>query len=156
MWTLGTLIAFPLALLVGFLVLAIGVGLIWSADSGSYVDRDDRTAGAGAVIVALIIFVAIAIGMYPYDAAYHQWQKHDGTITRIDKRLVSSGDKSMEDKFVVTFAGSDQQYGCLDTRCASLRVGDYLSLRCKRVWEYGATDGYDCKFDRWQDQTGGE
>jgi hypothetical protein len=37
-------------------------------------------------------------------------------------------------------------YGCTDTRCALVEPGDYLKLACKKAWEYGSTDGWDCRF----------
>ena len=53
----------------------------------------------------------------------------------------------MEEKFVVRYEdGGGQQFGCTDTRCASVKPGDTLTLACKRAWEWAATDGYDCRF----------
>lgn len=50
----------------------------------------------------------------------------------------------------MTFKGDDQQYGCIDTRCAGIEVGDDLSLSCIRKWEWAATGGYDCRFVDYQ------
>lgn len=98
------------------------------------------------LVGAVISSAGLAWGMYPWKAEYHQWRPVSGVVASVDKRLVSTGDKSMEDKFVVTFTGSGQPYGVLDTRAAGLKVGDRLSITCVRRWQYSGTDGYDCNF----------
>lgn len=138
-WSLGVLIGLPVAVLLMIVGVAIAVlGSLW----------DDFTPGMWIVIGTVIVVCSIgvtAFTLYPYDAEYHQWRQVDGTVAKIDKRLIGSGDK-MEDKFVVRFEGNGQQYGCDDTRCAQVVAGDALTLSCKRAWQYTGTDGYDCRF----------
>lgn len=151
MWTLGTLIAFPLFAILGLALVILGVLLLRTAGTG-YDASDQRIFGWISLVLGVLIAICVALGMFPYKAEYHRWETKAGTVTRIDKRLVGSGD-GMEEKFVVTLGEGQQQYGCLDTRCASIHEGDYLALACKKVFEYGATDGWDCKFREWRDQT---
>lgn len=97
-------------------------------------------------VLALLVGVGLWWGMYPWRAEYHQWRAVDGEVQTIDKRLVSTGDKSMEDKFVVTFKGNPQEYGVLDTRAASVRPGERLVITCVKRWQYSGTHGYDCNY----------
>lgn len=148
-WTLSTLIWLPVAvfLTIGSIVAAI---LLWrcaqSEKGERYGDRGPALFLFGcSIFCALCVVIATTVGMYPYSAEYHQWRETSGTVTKIDKRLISTGD-GMSDKFVVRFDGDGQQFGCDDTRCASVEVGDALTLSCKRAWQYTGTDGYDCRF----------
>lgn len=97
---------------------------------------------------ALIAIVAAVTwwGMYPWKSEYHHWVPKSGTVARVDSRLVSDGDKSMQTKFVVMFSGDDQQYGVLDTRAAGVKTGDRMTVTCVRIWQFSGTDGYDCNF----------
>lgn len=149
-WSLGSLIAFPIFAFLWLLCVAvflIAVVVAIRSDKGS----DDRGVGItfafGSAFIGTIILAVVAspLGMYPYKVEYHKWIPHDGAIGKIAERQVSTGD-GMETKYVVQFEGSGQQYGCNDTRCALLEPGDYLALSCKKVWEWAATDGYDCRF----------
>lgn len=143
-WSLGVLIGVPAAvicLVFGFV--ALGIFAKWQRE-----DHDALPLVGGAVAFILVVIGICAspvVGFYPYSAEYHQWRDHGGVVAKIDNRLISTG-KAMETKFVVRFEGSTQQYGCDDTRCASVQVGDRLTLSCKRAWQYTGTDGYDCRF----------
>lgn len=145
MISLGTLIAFPIMLV---LILATAIGSVlffWCRrNENGVVDRDFLGASAilGAVCLGLII--GTAYGMYPYDAEYHTWRKKSGTVGAVDSRLLGQ-EKSTTQRFVVTFTDGEQR-ACDDTRCATVKRGDWLSLRCKRAWQYGATPGYDCNW----------
>jgi hypothetical protein len=139
-WSIGTLIWVPIATLLILGLVAFAVFMFMESELGM---------GLGFIAAALAIIIGSAlpsIGMYPYKGEYHQWRDVSGTVEKIDKRLIAH-DKSMEDKFVVRFANSGgRQFGCDDTRCASVDPGDWLKLSCKRVWQYTGTDGYDCRF----------
>jgi hypothetical protein len=139
-WTLGTLIWLPIVALLVLGLVAFAVFCFMESEPG---------LGVGSIALAVAFIVGTALpsfGMYPYKAEYHQWRDVSGTVEKIDKRLIGSSDK-MEDKFVIRFANSGgRQFGCDDTRCASVTAGDWLKLSCKRVWQYTGTDGYDCRF----------
>lgn len=107
--------------------------------------EDEPGIGRGLLLGLVVVLGLSAWGFFPYKMEYHSYKPVSGKIKSIDKRLVSSGD-GMQDKFVVRYEGNSQQYGCTDTRCASIKKGDELRLMCMRVWEYAGTDGYDCKY----------
>lgn len=141
-WSLGMWIGVPLTIvlvLIGLAAIVVGL-LMWKEDGAGFF------LAGGVVWLVVVLGIALSpLGFYPYHSEYHQWRELGGTLTQVDKRLIST-DNGMEDKFVVRFAGSSQQYGCDDTRCAGIHVGDYLALSCKRAWQYTGTDGYDCRF----------
>lgn len=151
-WTLGTLIWLPTLVVIVAALVYVARRLYRYAERVSgrtYSDAPEArwlARSALALAAVLVILTLTPWGMYPYKAEYHQWRTVSGTVEKIDKRLIGNGD-SMEDKFVVRFADSNgAQFGCDDTRCASVEAGDALTLSCKRVWQYTGTDGYDCRF----------
>jgi hypothetical protein len=95
--------------------------------------------------VALICVVLMLLVSFPYDKQYHAYYPVTGTVQQVDKRLLPDGD-SMQEKIVVLYEGSSQQFGCEDTRCASVRPGDELSLKCITDWDFQGADGRDCRF----------
>lgn len=139
------LIAVPLVI-VGLLVAAH----LLRRKARDLTDKFDRNSARGAVAICLVGVLANIVGlwwgMYPWKWEYHQWRPISGTVATVDSRLVPAGDKSMEDKFVVTFEDNPQQYGVLDTRAATLRPGDGLVITCVRRWQWSGTHGYDCNF----------
>lgn len=147
-WSTGVLIWGPIAVVLTIGLIVGGMWLLrWSDRIQSPVDASAiRWCGRGVLILVPVFILANGCGFWPYQAEYHKWEVKSGVVEKIDKRLVSSGDSGMEEKLVVRFAGDSQQYGCLDTRCASVSEGDELALLCKRAWEWAATDGYDCKW----------
>jgi len=101
----------------------------------------------GFLVAAAIIAALFWWGMYPWKAEYHEWRAVTGTVATIDSRLAPTGQNGgMEDKYVITYQGSDQEYGVMDTRAASVQRGDTLSLTCVRRWQWSGTHGYDCNF----------
>ena len=147
-WAGGTLIWLPtLVVIVG--ALAYAARRLYKYASEGHFDSNDARWLARVALAIAAVFVIVTLtpaGMYPYKAEYHQWREVSGTVEKIDRRLIGNGD-SMEDKFVIRFAYSGgRQFGCDDTRCASVEPGDALTLSCKRAWQYTGTDGYDCRF----------
>lgn len=155
-WSLGVLIGLPIA---GVFALA-GLAGIWA---GVVARRRDRKRdypkgwldsgaglgiGGGAAILAVTLIIT-GLAMWPWTAEYHQWRPVSGTVTAVDSRLLSAGDRGGTDqKFAVRLAGSTQEYGCADTRCSLVKPGQHLELECKRVWQYAGTPGYDCAYVR--------
>jgi hypothetical protein len=95
--------------------------------------------------VAVIVVIATAFACWPFKWEYHSWQTTTGTVQTVSNRLVSTGEKSMEQRFVVAFTDGRQR-ACDDSRCSLLRPGMTLTLRCKRAYQWGATPGYDCNY----------
>lgn len=145
--SLGTIIGLPI-----LLILAVGSAvaglLIWR-----YRLRADDFDGPffagfaiGAWVLAAVLAIGTAIGMWPYKAEYHAWRTTSGTVKAMDSRLVASGDKgAMTQRFVVTYTDGRQR-ACDDTRCATVKPGDVLTLNCKRAYQWGATPGWDCNW----------
>ncbi len=94
------------------------------------------------IFLCLMILI---LGFYPYGQEYHKFVPTSGVVASVNDRLVSTG-KGMEQKFVVKFEDDDQEYGCLDTRCALIEVGDTVTINCIKEWDYQGADGYDCKW----------
>jgi hypothetical protein len=96
--------------------------------------------------------LVVVLGLYtwavwpPWDMHYHFYEPVTGTVAKVDKRMVSAGESSMEEKILVTLDGEKDQYGCTDTRCTSLEEGDHVALMCLPVWQTYGTDGFDCEF----------
>lgn len=138
-WSLGVLVGIPILGVIALALLVFAV-VCWFAD--------EPGIGVGSLAV-LLVLVGVALsplGYYPYKAEYHQWRSTSGVVAEVNKRLVSDGDKGMNEKIVVRYKDSDGAYGCEDTRCALLKVGDTLDLKCKRAWQYASVSGYDCRF----------
>lgn len=138
-WSLGVLIGLPILGLVALGILAWIVFWFWEGDG---------TGPAVGGIVTLLIVAGVALsplGYYPYKAEYHQWRPQSGVVAEINKRLVASGD-GMSEKIVIVYKGSSTEYGCEDTRCALVKVGDSVDLKCKRSWQYASVSGYNCRF----------
>lgn len=146
-WSVGVYLGIPGAILSA--ALFIGLTFLmrhWWKTADNY-DRGMArflTYAAG-VFTVVTVMVGIA-AFYPFGGEYHQFRNVSGTVEQIDNRLIGNGSGGMEDKFVVRFKGSTLQFGCDDTRCASVREGDSLVLSCKREWQYTGTDGYNCRF----------
>jgi hypothetical protein len=152
-WTqesIATIIVFPLIALV-FLGGAVFFFLAWRyyRQEGNHGPFDTPW---GWLLVSIICMVAalgttggLWWGMYPWKAEYHQWRPVAGVVETIDSRLIA-GSKATDQKFVVTYQGNPQQYGVLDTRAASVRKGDRLTITCVKQWQWSGTHGYDCNF----------
>lgn len=148
-WSLGVLVALPILslFLVSFIV---GGGLLLRKRRDC--DEFDRTAYLWAAIacwttaLVMAVLMAAPTGYYPYKAEYHQWQPRSGVVAQVSKRLVGNGDSGMSEKIVVRYKDDGGEFGCEDTRCALVEVGDTLDLKCKRAWQYASVSGYDCRF----------
>lgn len=144
--SLGTIIALPVLLLLAAISGVAGL-LLWRYRRRA--DEFDRPVviggAAGAWVLAACLLAGTAIGMWPYKAEYHAWQTTSGTVKTIDARMVAAGDAGMEQRFVVTYTDGRQR-ACDDTRCATVKPGDTLTLKCKRAYQWGATPGWDCNW----------
>lgn len=140
-WSLGTLVGFPVLILLTLAIFVGGICLLRVAARDTYDPVLPRFAAIFLLILSVGMAITTAVGMYPYKAEYHQWRTMGGEVVKIDSRLLNGANQ----KFVVTFANGDQ-LGCNDTRCAAIEPGDTLWLSCKRTWQYAGTDGWDCNF----------
>lgn len=160
-WTIESIVSVLLVPLIAAVFLFVGV-YCWKRFSTMRRDiqeHGDTTYGMKAFdcnsfgVGAGICFAAVVLcafglwwGMYPWKAEYHQWRPVSGVVDTVDSRILPAGDSSMEQKFVVRFKGSPQQYGVLDTRAAGVKPGDRLTVTCVRRWQWSGTHGFDCNF----------
>ena len=144
--SLGIIIGLPiLAVILIALAIAFFVFRAWAKTCDEY-DRGLVVAFKwGALTAAVSTVTAAAFVFWPFKWEYHSWQKTTGTVQTVSKRLMSTGDKSMEERFVVQFTDGRQR-ACDDSRCSLLRPGMTLTLRCKRAYQWGATPGYGCNY----------
>lgn len=145
--TIWTMALVPFLIFVCLLI-AVVAFILWRHDRAE--NHHDSGFALGTCIVstfvALLIGLALWWGMYPWKAEYHKWRAVSGTVEQINHRLTATGEKTMEDKYVVKFWGNTQQYGVLDTRMATVEEGDALIVTCVRRWQWSGTHGYDCNF----------
>lgn len=146
-WLIGTIIS-------AILILASAiVGLLsWmtpreTVGRNNYSEPDNDLLWATRIISTVVLLATVGVYFgttWPtFDMQYHTYKPVSGTVTAIGTRLLGS-DKSTNQEFVVTINGQD--YRCDDTRCALTKVGDTLSLRCIRDWQYAGTSGWDCNY----------
>jgi hypothetical protein len=145
-WSLGTLIWLPVAFLVMLILLGFALWMFRKWLSETFDPGVFLGLAIGSLVLTVLLIAGTVIGMYPYQAEYHQWRTESGTVTQVDSRLVSAGDSGgSNERFVVVLDG-DRQRSCDDTRCAQVEIGDLLTLSCKRSWQYSGTDGWDCNY----------
>lgn len=142
--SIGVLVGLPFAALLffGFVALAIWASRT-PADIWSSFPR--KPVVWVLSIVAVFTLAVTAFSFYPFSGEYHSWQKISGTVTSTNSRFLAARGGA-DQKFVVTFNGSGQQFGCNDTRCSTVRKGDELTITCKRTFQWFGTPGYDCNF----------
>lgn len=132
-WTLGVLIGIPLCIAAVIASIALAIWL------------EDKIL-LGGIPIALVIAGVI---LFPFNSAYLQYRSVDGTVATVDSRLVQTGSgdsRSINERYVVVFEGSDQQFGIDDTRAAAIEPGENITIACIKEWQYAATDGYVCRW----------
>jgi len=143
MWDPAYLIVMVIAaVIIGIAAITATVSLIRVLTGHSY-------AGGGLIGGALVILVAgIIAGVvaFPFSGQYHRYVPKTGVVTATGSRLLADGHGGSTQKFVVTINGQD--YGCNDTRCATVKPGDDVTLMCERTWQWSGTAGYDCNWGR--------
>lgn len=143
-WKLSFLIGAPIIALIIIAVVVILLVLRPRIDG-----RFERNMLTGFTLgTAAFIIVPLFSGTaFPLKAEYLQWRPVDGTVQSIDKRLIG-GDGGMSERYVVSIDGYDVPYSIDDTRAATLREGDDVSLMCTREWQWAAVDGYACRWNQ--------
>lgn len=141
-WSLGWILGGPIAIVLLLLLLICTIGC-FAERSGEAIFGG---VCCGLLGTALLAFFLTPWGFYPFGGSdYHKYKVKSGEVSQISKRLVASGD-SMEEKIVVRFAGSNQEYGITDTRAALVEKGDAVIIKCKKAYDFGSVSGFDCKF----------
>lgn len=147
-WSLGTLVGFPVGLL-----LTVGLGLLayflWRRlrfDDFDY-DADRDMARVLAILLAVLSLAGLfttAAAMWPYDSEFHQWRPVSGQVEDVSKRLIADG-KAMSERYVVVIGR--QAFAVDDTRASLIETGDVVNLSCKREWEYASAPGWACRWN---------
>lgn len=135
--SLGLIVGLPLGI-AAVVILLVLAGFCFILDEGPAI-------GFGFIAAALCAGALTAGLMYPWQGEYHHWREVNGSVASISKRLVSSGESSMQERFVLHLADGRVR-SCDDSRCSGLKVGDPVTLKCKKHWQFAGTDGWDCNW----------
>jgi hypothetical protein len=159
-WDTGYMIGMivTIVLTVVFGIIAIVAGVRWLRQDSE--QRDNGYSGLVAVVAAVIFLIAGAVGTwvsFPWSGQYHRYQPQAGVVAKVGSRFLASDQTNggTTQKFVVTFKDG-RSFGCLDTRCSNVAVGDDLTLMCERAFQFNAPyPGWDCNWgiDRKPDGT---
>jgi membrane protein implicated in regulation of membrane protease activity len=133
-WTLGVLIGYPIA---GLILLAAIIATVLMFRF------DEEMMGWFGIVAIVIVSVAVAAASYPWKPEYHQFRTVQGPVQEVGKRLIAE-DKSMSERYVLKING--QAYGVDDTRASLVKVGDTVTISCRRDWQYASTSGYVCRW----------
>lgn len=142
-WKLSFLIGAPIIVL----ALVVGVALLVIARP-KIEDQFDRNVFTGFTVGIAVCIAAptFFLTSFPVSAEYLQWRPVDGTVQEIDKRLIG-GDGGMSERYVVSIEGYSVPFSIDDTRAATLREGDQVSLMCTREWQWASNPGYACRWN---------
>lgn len=140
-WVIGNIFG-ALCLLVTFAY------LIWASVTSDL--EGERGLWLAGGIAALFIQIGINVWFnFPFSMEYHSYKPISGTVEDVNTRLLTEGSgdsRSVSQKYAIRLEGSDQIYGCQDTRCSLAKKGDKLKLYCERQWQYASVPGYDCRY----------
>lgn len=92
------------------------------------------------IVAILALIVAPLFGYWPYQGDYHRLQPVTGTVAAVDTRFLAASQY-----VVVTYQGG-LIVRCDDSRCATVRPGESLRLLCTKEFEYGAVNGWGCRW----------
>lgn len=144
----GLIFGGPLLALTVLALAALAIAFFVAAkrSRSSYTSSDHRLFGFICTGAAVIVALVSLAGYWPYKHDYHFWVPVQGKVENVSKRLVSDGDKGMQERYVVTIDG--QPYGIDDTRASLVKKGDTLSIACKKEYQWGSRDhGWGCRWD---------
>lgn len=143
LWVFGIISALCLLAVLGYAVYAF-----WTRDEEVRRYRWWVAASSvGALVVALVvIWIPVGWGMWPWKAEYHQWRPTAGIVAASEARMIAGDHGGTTQMYSIQYTDGRQRK-CEDTRCAGVRVGDWLSLNCVKRWQWSGEHGFDCTFD---------
>lgn len=109
-----------------------------------YTDSADRAFITGVSLTGIIFVVLTLVTLFPYSMEHHSYKPVSGTVIQVDKKFMSDGDSTTE-SINLNINGVD--YTVDDSRAATIRRGDSVNLKCVKDWNYGAEDGWNCKWN---------
>lgn len=96
-----------------------------------------------SILTVLGLGISAGFGYWPYSADYHKLQPASGVVAEIDTRFLAAS------QYVVVTYDTGVVVRCDDSRCATVRAGDKLSLLCTKEHQFGsplAADGWGCRW----------
>lgn len=134
----------------GLVLLVIGLALVCFAVAWALIDAPDGFLFVdlfGCAVLLVIVFAFWWWGMaFTLSPNYHSWNTKTGVVSQVSSRIVKE-DSGASQRFVVVLNG--QPYGIDDTRAALLKVGDRVTLRCKKEFQWGVprdAQGWACNW----------
>ena len=125
-------------LVLGAIILAVAIVAIFRYDGTDRVEK--WMIGTLPILALLGLVIGSAFGYWPYRGDYHRLQPATGTVATIDTRFLAAS------QYVVITYDTGLIVRCDDSRCATVKVGDRLRLLCTKEFEYGAVNGWGCKW----------
>lgn len=103
--------------------------------------------GEEAVMMALLPVIGLlgltigpAFGYWPYKGDYHRLQPVTGVVASVDSRFLAAS------QYVIVTYREGATVRCDDSRCAAIRPGETLRLLCTKEFQYGAVNGWGCRW----------
>jgi hypothetical protein len=132
-----------IGLIVAALIIIIAIGIVVFDPDG------DRAVASLFAIIWLVVAGGIWLwGSWPLAYEYHHWIPTEGKVEKVDKRIVSNGEGSISEKYVIKF--TDGRVRALnDTVGGTLNPGDSAVMKCKKAYDFGVSresHGWDCKW----------
>lgn len=146
MITIGAIAAYIFLPIVTLIL--IGCALwCWSYRDGY--ERSSALFGTAACVLSIPVWLVLWWwGMaFTTSGDYHAWNTKQGKVEQIGKRLISSGDNGMSERYVLTLDGVP--YGVDDTRASIAKVGNVVTLRCKKDYQWAVpreSHGWVCRW----------
>jgi len=144
--TAGLFVGGALGILAAALIVA-AVGLliatIWSRDSC----RSDTFFHAmlWCLATGIVVGAGTLVSMWPLKHEYHHWAPKSGTVSEVNRRLVSDNDHGMQEAYLITVNGN--LYSVNEARGGAVKPGDFIRLKCKKAYVWGSSNhGWDCKW----------
>lgn len=145
-WSLGTYIGLPFLAIAILLTLWSLVCLVRSV-LGDHDAEGIILLSVPTVVGLMIVGFGVAC-YYPFKTDFHKWYPVTGTVAEAPERRIISSGNSMSERIVIRLKESDMLFGVDDTRAASLKAGDTVSLKCKKEFVYQSAPGWACNWNR--------
>lgn len=134
--TVGLYVGWAFCVIVGLLLLAAMASVVYAVGSSGY-DRDDGvTFAVVLVVIAVVVGLITLAAMWPLKYEYHHYVSKRGVVETVAKRIVSSGDNGISERYVVKLVGDPYPYGIDDTRASLIKPGVMVGIKCKKEHQF--------------------
>ncbi|MEO5949744.1 MAG: hypothetical protein ABIP74_05045 [Candidatus Saccharimonas sp.] len=107
-------------------------------------DRYDDLASIGvfALVIGGIAAIGILIFTFPWLPQYHVMESHTGTVAKVEKRVVTDGNKyaNITKEIAFWMDGESEAYITDDVRLTSVNEGQTLTLNRWKHFVYGGQE----------------